>query len=220
MTALLESARRRSKVFGGGMLRQASRATVALDDFSLDDRRRAAVDHRDRRRERQRQDDPGAPAARPDRSRPAARCSTGARICASSRPAIAAHVPARRPGDLPGPVRGLQPVLQGRPRPRDADREVQAGAESRPRRATSSRRRCDAVGLRPEETLGRYPHQLQRRPAATHHGRAGAVDQAAADHRRRAGLDGRCLAARDDPGEPAQAEPTISASRCSTSPTT
>ena len=47
-------------MFGSG----CRNANVALDDFSLTIDARCAVDHRDRRRERQRQDDPGAPAAR------------------------------------------------------------------------------------------------------------------------------------------------------------
>ena len=59
-----------------------------------------------------------------------------------------------------------------------------------------------AVGLRPDETLGRYPAPAQRRPAPAHHGGAGAPPPAARDHRRRAGLDGRRLAAGHDPREP------------------
>jgi hypothetical protein len=51
------------------------------------------------------------------------------------------------------------------------------------------------VGLRPEEILGRFPHQLsggQRQRVMV----ARAL-QAQADRRRRAGLNGRCLIARD-----------------------
>ena len=43
------------------------------------------------------------------------------------------------------------------------------------------------------------PAPAQRRPAPAHHGGARAAAAAEADRRRRAGVDGRCLAARDDP---------------------
>ena len=93
-------------------------------------------------------------------SRPAARCSTAARICARSSRRERRDVPARRAGDLPGPVRGLQPVLPGRSRARDADQEVRAGAVAGTESASVMIEALNAVGLRPEETLGRYPHQL------------------------------------------------------------
>ena len=100
---------------------------VALDDFSLRIADRPAGDHGGRRRERQRQDDAGPPAARPRRARPRARCSTGARICARSRGQERRAFRREVQVDLPGPVRGLQPLLPGRPRPDDADRQVRAG---------------------------------------------------------------------------------------------
>ena len=68
--------------------------------------------------------------------RPAARCSTAAQNLRKLSSRSARDVPARRAGDLPGSVRGLQPVLQGRPRPGDADQEVQAGANARRRRGS------------------------------------------------------------------------------------
>ena len=58
-----------------------------------------------------------------------------ARTCTSSARRERQAVPARRPGDLPGPVRGLQPVLPGRPRPGDADRASSSWPTRRPRRA-------------------------------------------------------------------------------------
>jgi ABC-type oligopeptide transport system ATPase subunit len=61
----------------------------------------------------------------------------------------------------------------------------------------------NAVGLRPEETLGRYPHQLsggQRQRIM--------VARALLLHRR-AGLDGRRVATRDNSREPAEAQPRV-----------
>ena len=85
-----------------------------------------------------------------------------------------APVPARGPADLPGPVRGLQPVLQDRPRADDA-----AAATSASRRTAKDVQRrmeeaLELVGLRPQETLGRYPARAIRRPAPADHGRPGA----------------------------------------------
>ena len=77
------------------------------------------------------------------------------------RPAERKHVPARRPGDLPGPVRGLQPVLQGRPRPGDADPEVRAGATRR--REARDADRGDAArrsGCGRRRRWAAIPHQL------------------------------------------------------------
>ena len=71
-----------------------------------------------------------------------------------------AGLPPRRAGDLPGPLRGLQPVLPGRPRPDDAGREVQAGRVEGQRPGPLIEDALEPVGLRPEETLGRFPHQL------------------------------------------------------------
>ena len=107
-------------------LRQRTRnANVALDDFSLTVGDDVAVVHGHRRRERQRQDDAGAPAARLHpadvwrgalpRQEP---LEDGARRLDG--------VPPRSAGHLSGPVRGLQPVLQGRPPADGANRQVSA----------------------------------------------------------------------------------------------
>ena len=64
------------------------------------------------------------------------------------------------------------------------------------------------------------PAPAERRPAAADHGGARAAAPPAPDHRRRAGVDGRCLAAGHDPRQPAPAARRDSASRSSTSPTT
>ena len=130
-------------------------------------------------------------------------------------------VPARRPGDLPGPVRGLQPVLQSRSRAGRRRSASSAWPTTRRRGASADRggaARRSACG--PRRRSAAIPHQLQRRPAPARSWSRARCCCSRADHRRRAGLDGRRLAARDDPGEPAQAEPTSSASRSSTSRTT
>ena len=113
MTALLE-ARHVTRTFGGGLLDRTS--TIGARGLLARDRRRPPVDHRDRRRERQRQDDAGAAAARPGRADGGRRCCTGARTCTALSGDRTACLPARRAGDLPGSVRGLQPVLPRRPR--------------------------------------------------------------------------------------------------------
>ena len=73
-------------------------------------------------------------------------------------------LPARRAGDLPGPLRGLQPLLQSRPRPADADREVQAGAVAREGAGADG---GDAQRRRPAPggDAGPAPAPAQRRPA-------------------------------------------------------
>ncbi len=58
------------------------------------------------------------------------------------------------------PFEVYNPVLQDRSRPRDAGRQVRAGRHQGGGAGADRGRRCEAVGLRPEETLGRYPHQL------------------------------------------------------------
>ena len=61
--------------------------------------------------------------------------------------------------DLPGPVRGVQPVLPRRPRPDDADPAFGLAETGRSARQLIDEA-LEMVGLRPAETLGRYPHQL------------------------------------------------------------
>ena len=67
----------------------------------------------------------------------------------------------------------------------------------------------ETVGLRPRRDAGALPPRNERWPAATGHGGAGAAAQAALDHRRRAGFDGRCLATGDDPRQLARTERKI-----------
>ena len=74
--------------------------------------------------------------------------------------AQARAVPARGPADLPGPVRGLQPVLQGRPRADHAAAATSASPRMRRKAAERIEEALEMVGLRPRETLGRYPHEL------------------------------------------------------------
>ena len=130
---------------------------VALDDFSLtlED---AAVDHGGRRRERQRQDDAGPAAAR-HHSRPAARSSTRARISRSSPPPSGAtfrrEVQAifQDPFEVYNPFYTVDHLLTCRSANSSSPRPSRPGARMMEEALT-------AVGLRPEETLGRFPHQL------------------------------------------------------------
>ena len=82
MTALLE-ARHVTKVFGGGRFAKAPGHGRARR-FLVPRRRRAADDHGDRGRERQRQDDAGAPAARAGRADQRRGALPRARICSTS----------------------------------------------------------------------------------------------------------------------------------------
>ena len=66
-----------------------------------------------------------------------------------------------------------------------------------------------AVGLRPEETLGRYPHQLSGGQRQRIMVARALADPPARHHRRRAGLDGRRFAQSDHPDEPARASRQI-----------
>ncbi|MBK8083487.1 MAG: ATP-binding cassette domain-containing protein [Devosia sp.] len=68
-------------------------------------------------------------------------------------------LPARGAGGVPGSVRGVQPVLHRRP-PADGADESSRLALSRSRGAHLMDEAPTAVGLRPEEILGRFPHQL------------------------------------------------------------
>ena len=56
-----------------------------------------------------------------------------------------------------------------------------------------------AVGLRPEDMLGRFPHQLSGGQRQRINVARALLLQARAAGGRRAGVDGGCLAARDDP---------------------
>jgi len=71
-----------------------------------------------------------------------------------------------------------------------------AGARAEAREVISNALR--AVGLQPEEILGRFPRQLSgsQRPRVMV---ARALIAAKGDRRRRAGFDGRCVVARDGP---------------------
>ena len=140
------------KSFGG---RCRPRAARGAGGFLARDRRRAAVDHRHRRRERQRQDDTGAAAAGPGRADRGPGALPGARSATRS-DRTAAQIPARRPGDLPGPVRGLQSVL---PRGSRADH---AGARS----SVSPRRRAEARGADRGDACARSACARRRSSAA------------------------------------------------------
>ena len=89
-----------------------------------------------------------------------ARCCYKGDDLAALSGARTARLPPRRAGDLPGPVRGLQPVLSGRPCADDAGAEVPSGRHRRPKARELIEEALRAVGLQPEEILGRYPHQL------------------------------------------------------------
>ena len=194
MTPLLE-AREVTKSFGGGLLDR--RHTVALRHFSLAPGRGPPVRHRRRRRERQRQDDAGAPPPRP----PDADGGPGRLSRAGSHRHVAggaADLPARGPGGLPGPVRGLQPVLPGGPRPDGAGRQVQAGDLPR-RRPDADRGRAPRGGAPPRRDARAFPASALGRPAPARHGGARAAPPAARDPGRRARVDGGRLAPGHDP---------------------
>ena len=119
--------------------------------------RRAAVDHRHRRREWQRQDDPRANAARPhtpdvrrsplSRHRPSTRCraAEASSFCATSRSSFRTRTRST--------TRSTKSTTCWRCRSR-----IRAGVRQKARDLIEET--LQAVGLRPAETLGRYPHQL------------------------------------------------------------
>ena len=124
-----------SKVYSRGLI--SAHATVALQDI-LADAPRGRADHPDgRRRERERQDHARHAAARLHHADDRARSSTAARHQLRSRARSGLAYPPRSAGGVPGPVRGVQPVLHGRPPAHRADH----GASSWPSRSARRRRR-------------------------------------------------------------------------------
>ena len=83
-----------------------------------------------------------------------------------------------------------------------------SSASSWPSRKAEARDKMDealtAVGLRPEDMLGRFPHQLSGGQRQRINVARALLLQAAAAGRRRAGVDGRRLAARQHPRDAAQ----------------
>ncbi|CAA9533817.1 MAG: ABC transporter, ATP-binding protein (cluster 5, nickel/peptides/opines), partial [uncultured Thermomicrobiales bacterium] len=178
-----------------------------LEQLLAPGRRRAAGDHGDRRGEREREDDARPAAAGvggADDRRGAVPWQGSAGAVAGGATAL----PARRAGDFSGPLRGLQPVLQGRPRPEHPDRQIRPGeVQGRgagPDGGNAERGRAPAGG-----NAGAASASALRWAAAADHGRAGALAPAAPDHRRRAGLDGGRLAAGDHPRKPASVAPAV-----------
>ena len=203
VTACLRCSKRGTsrKVFGGGAVRQGARPS-RCDDFSLaiDDEPPSITGHR--RRERQRQDDPGAAAARAGQRRPVARCSTRqgpAALSGDERRQFLRDVQVifQDPYEVYNPFYKVDHVLEtpiAKFRLADSRDEARALIEE-----TLRRGRAAAGG-----DARAVSAPTQRRSAPADHGGAGAAASAAPDHRRRAGLDGRRLAAGDDPGEPAR----------------
>ncbi|CAA9569394.1 MAG: ABC transporter, ATP-binding protein (cluster 5, nickel/peptides/opines), partial [uncultured Thermomicrobiales bacterium] len=168
---------------------------------------RAAIDHRRGGRERQRQDDPGAPAPRAGGTDQRQRALQRERP-PQTLPRGVAHVHPGGPGHLPGPLRGLQPLLHGRSRAQGADQEVRAGRDegAGPRADGGG---AHGGGAAPGGDAGAPPAPVERRAAAADHGGARAPPQAPRDHRRRAGLDGRRLPPRHHPQQPAPNQPPV-----------
>ena len=94
------------------------------------------------------------------RRRRPARCSIAARTSRTMSRAEHMRIPPRGAGGLPGPVRGLQPVLQGGPRADDAAAQVQA--RQLPAEGTNADRRGAAhrSACGPRRRSGAIPHQL------------------------------------------------------------
>src|SRR5437868_4460823 len=109
----------------------------------------------------------------------------------------------RGPGDLPGSLRGLQPVLQSGPHARLVGPEVWSG-EVQARRTPADRAGPTHGWLAPGGNAWALSASTIWWPTAADHGRSGAAAEATHHHRRRAGVDGRRVAARDHPREPAQ----------------
>ena len=185
--------------------------------YSIPDGR--PVDHRHRRRKRQRQDDAGAcccsgscsptsgqvllpRAGRGDDVRGASGASSGARCSRSSRTRT------RRS------TRSIASTTCWRRRS-----SASAWPRSQSRRAPADRGSARTGRTAAERDARAISAPAQRRPAPAHHGRAGAAVPPEGHRGRRAGVDGRRVAARDDPGELAGSTAT-SASRSSTSRTT
>ena len=82
-----------------------------------------------------------------------------------------------------------------------ADQALQAGQDRSAKRAARWTRRSRRWACARRTILGRFPHQLSRRPAPTHQRGARTAAKAQAAGRRRAGLDGRRVAAREHPGK-------------------
>ena len=139
--ALLE-ARDVSKVFGAGLVHKTRNRRP--EGFLVHDRAARHLGHRHRRRERQRQDDAGPPPPRVDRPDHRRGALPRQGSAASRRQERRSYL-RRCAGDLSGPVRGLQPVLQGRSRagitdPELRPRQVEAGAASADGRGAVGRR--------------------------------------------------------------------------------
>ena len=118
--------------------------------------------------------------------------------------ARAAQVPERSPGDLPGPLRLVQSVLQGR---QDAGPALVTFGLATGRREVYARMQeaCEAVGLTLVRSWAGF-HTSSRRTAAKAHGRPRLAAASKADRCGRACLDGRRLDAHDDPRQHAAAQ--------------
>ena len=97
--------------------------------------------------------------------------------------------------DLPEPVRGLQSAEARRPLSVHDRAPLRRRARARPSRGARPTRRCARSGCRSPRCSGRFPHelsggQLQRVAIAR-----ALISEPVADRRRRAGVDGRRVAA-------------------------
>ena len=155
-------------------------------------------------RERQRQDHAGAAAAGPGRADRGRGAVQGPRLAAGCPRPSGANSASTVQAIFQDPYEVYNPFYR-------VDHVLTTPVRKfRPGAIQGSGARADRAGVaRRRPAAGRDPGPLSaptvRRPAPAHHGRPRAAAAAAADRGRRAGVDGRCVVARDHPGQPAQA---------------
>ena len=91
---------------------------------------------------------------------PRGRCCTSGQDLATLTGERPPRLPPRRAGRVPGSVRGLQPILSRGPCAHHAGTPASGSPPSRAEGRLLIEDSLRAVGLRPEEILGRFPHQL------------------------------------------------------------
>ena len=217
MSALLEVSHVSKRfVTGGRLSRESCRCRRGRQPFAVVRRLRDLHDHR---RVRFGQDDAGAhdpgPRASDERRHPV----RGQEQRGTPNAAPPGETSSARAADLPEPVRDVQSAQAGRPLPARVGRAPSSASRTTAAAESAMDDALHKVGLSLKEVAGRYAHelsggQLQRVAIARR-----ADSQPIAAHRRRAGVDGRRIAANVDRHPAAGSAGRVRASRSSTSRT-